>query len=69
MLAVQWHGLQRHHPIFDQVKDPSEDYQPWSSQRDVDKLEEDLKSTFILVNLTLPLTLLPSYPNLLTLTL
>jgi hypothetical protein len=39
------------------VKDPSEDYKPWSSQRDLDKLEEDLKDKFIMVNLTLPLTL------------
>jgi hypothetical protein len=43
------------------VKDPSEDYQPWSSQRDLDKLDDTLKGMFTLVNLTL-LTLLPSYP-------
>ncbi len=37
------------------VKDTSEDYMPWSSQRDVDKLEEELKRMFTIVNLTLPL--------------
>ncbi len=42
------------------VKDPSEDYRP-SSQRDVDKLDEDLKELFTMVNpARLPLTLLPS---------
>jgi hypothetical protein len=49
------------------VKDPSEDYQPWSSQRDVDKLEESLKDVFAIVNPTLTITLLPSYPLILTL--
>jgi hypothetical protein len=51
------------------VKDPSEDYQPWSSQRDLDKLEEDLKRKITMVSLTLSLALLPSNPDSLTLNL
>ncbi len=45
------------------VKDPSEDYEPWSPQRDVEKLEEYLKNMMTMVSLTLPLTLLQSNPN------